>query len=290
MSLKVIGDRIISGYRDNTIKIWNTLTGNCEQSLHDDSEMNGIEGIDFTEGKIISGSKCLKIWDIITGTCLHTINDDVLIGFRLFGQKIYSMWEDGGIKIFDIHTAQLERKWDVVGCWVACSDSGEKQYVVTESVHTFQFLVWDILSGHCISQMTGHREPLCFVKFGDKKAMSGSYDKTIRIWDIVSGKCLKILSGHSRSVCALDAVGNVIVSGSSDKTVKIWNMDTGECVLTLEGHQNTVSCVEIVGNMIVTGSWDNTIKIWNVVDEPRSKNRGSRVQKLIEGFCLEQKK
>jgi len=66
MSIKVIDDRIISGYRDNTIKIWNTLTGNCEKTFIDDSEINGIEGLEFTEGKIISGSKCLKIWDSLT--------------------------------------------------------------------------------------------------------------------------------------------------------------------------------------------------------------------------------
>lgn len=278
MCLKVVGDRIIAGYRDNTIKVWNTLTGNCDKELRDDSDINGIEGVDFVDGKIISGSKCLKIWDLSTGNCNHTINDDVLIGFRLFGSRIYSMWEDGGIKIFDAHTGKLERKWDVVGCWAACSDSGARQYVVTESVHTFQFLVWDVISGQCVCEMNGHQEPICYVKIGEKKAISGSYDKTIRVWDLSNGKCIKTLAGHTRSVCALDWIGKVIVSGSVDKTVKIWNMDFDECVITLEGHQNTVSCVEIVGNMIVTGSWDNTIKIWNVVDSPRPRNRGSGKQ------------
>jgi len=274
LSLKVVDNLIVSGYRDNSIKIWDTITGECQHVFCDDSDMNGIEGVDLVEGKVISGSKCIKIWDLESKKCKFTINDDVLIGFKVFGRKIYSMWEDGGVKIHDIHSGNLERKWSVLGCWVACSDASECR-VVTESVNDYQFLMWDIKTEECHVSMEGHREPVCFVKIFGKRVVSGSYDKTLRVWDSTTGTCSKTLRGHTRSVCAIDVVGNVIVSGSVDKTVKIWNMESDECVMTLEGHQNTVSCVEIVGNMIITGSWDNTIKIWNVDDSPRPR-RGNK--------------
>lgn len=58
------------------------------------------------------------------------------------------MWEDGGIKIYDIHTGNLDRKWSVLGCWVACSDESAYR-VVTESVNDYQFLIWDIKTEKC---------------------------------------------------------------------------------------------------------------------------------------------
>jgi len=218
----------------------------------------------------VSGTKRLKLWDLETAVCLKTVEDEVdLIGFRLLGDKIYSMWEDGGVKIYDL-AGNFQRKWAVLGCWVPCTDPSER-YIVTESVHGYKLSVWDAKTEELVAVMEGHTDPICYVKIFGNRVLSGSYDKTINVWDLKTGQCLKTIAGHSRSVRSIDVLGNIIVSGSHDKTLKIWNMETEQCITTLVGHQNTVSCVEIVGSMIVSGSWDNTIRIWQVDESGRVK-------------------
>src|SRR5690606_15849409 len=136
--------------------------------------------------------------------------DDVdLIGFRILGNKIYSMWEDGGIKIFDL-SGNFERKWNVLGCWVPCVDPNDR-YIVTESVHGYKFSVWDAKREELQAVMEGHTDPICFVKIFGNRVLSGSYDKSTKIWDLNTGQCLKTLQGHVRSVRSLDMLGNIVV-------------------------------------------------------------------------------
>lgn len=57
--------RLISGSEDKTIRIWNALTGKCEEILdgHDDF-VRVVLGI--KEERVVSGSRdnSLRIWDI----------------------------------------------------------------------------------------------------------------------------------------------------------------------------------------------------------------------------------
>ena len=63
------GTKIISGSRDNTIKIWDANTGECLKTLEGHS--NRVLSVAYSPDgtKIISGSgdKTIKIWDANTG-------------------------------------------------------------------------------------------------------------------------------------------------------------------------------------------------------------------------------
>ena len=65
---------------------------------------------------------------------------------------------------------------------------------------------------------------------------------------------------------SLSADGRVAVSGSWDKTVRVWDVETGECVRVLEGHSNLVDAVSLSadGRVAVSGSEDNTVRVWDV--------------------------
>jgi WD40 repeat protein len=56
-----------------------------------------------------------------------------------------------------------------------------------------------------------------------------------------------------------------IVSGSRDKTIRIWNTETNLQEAVLKGHTLYVSsvCISQDGKKIVSGSWDKTIRLWN---------------------------
>lgn len=69
-------DKIITGSRDNTIKIWNVTNGSCECTLIGHSDM--VECLAFiSDSEIISASRdnTIKIWDLKTGKCNTTLTE-----------------------------------------------------------------------------------------------------------------------------------------------------------------------------------------------------------------------
>ena len=101
-----------------------------------------------------------------------------------------------------------------------------------------------------------------------KRAISASYDKTLKIWDTDTGIELRTLTGHTGPVrgVAIAPDGNRAISASDDNTLKIWDIETGRELQTLTGHTNSVRGVAIApdGLTAISASDDNTLKIWDL--------------------------
>lgn len=96
-------------------------------------------------------------------------------------------------------------------------------------------------------------------------ALSGSWDKTLRLWDLETGESTKRFVGHTGDVLSVSIAKNLrqIVSASRDKTVKVWNT-IGECMQTLSGHKDWVSAVRFSPehpSTVISASWDKTVKV-----------------------------
>ncbi len=62
-----------------------------------------------------------------------------------------------------------------------------------------------------------------------RRALSGSYDKSVILWEVESGSRLRILEGHTEqvySVCFSPDVRRALSAGW-DMTVILWNLETG---------------------------------------------------------------
>jgi WD40 repeat protein len=240
------GARIVSGSKDKTVCIWDTITGN-----------------------------------VIVGPMIGHTQEVNLVTFSPDGSKVASCSDDTTIRIWDSHTgAPVSQPFCGHTGWVyaiAYSPDGKK--IASASVDG-TIRVWDAVTGHVIfDPIEDHRHSVWSVVFSPDGALlaSASSDESIHINNATTGATITSLQGHSDSVywIAFSPDGKWIVSGSRDTTVRVWDVDsatsTGDqkCPTQLarcfQGHTHWVETVTFSsdGQEILSGSQDGTIRIWD---------------------------
>ena len=124
-------------------------------------------------------------------------------------------------------------------------------------------------TGQLISVMSGHVDYVSVVAFspGGDILASGSYDNTVRFWDGRSGEPsgIRLLNHDSMvvTVCfSLD--GTKIFAGLWNCTIQVWDMGSKTAIRTLSGQSLSI---HFPGNgrlLVATGSWTgfNNAQLW----------------------------
>lgn len=112
----------------------------------------------------------------------------------------------------------------------------------------------------------GHDGPVNAVGLQDGRVVSASGDGKMILWDIQSGERLRTFEGHDRGLACIEFKGDLIVSGSNDCKIKIWSASTGECLRTLIGHDALVRALSFDphNGRLVSASYDKTVKLWDI--------------------------
>ena len=145
---------IVSGSVDQTIKVWQTSTGEFVRTLHGHRE--GIACLQYRGNRIISGSfdSTIRIWDVESGACLRLLEGH----------------ED----------------------WVTCIWSDDKKIVSGTYYGTIK--VWDLeavldpkspTNSLCLKTLPEHTHYLFKVQFDDFQIVSSYHDGIILIWDFL---------------------------------------------------------------------------------------------------------
>uniref|UniRef100_A0A7M5UZ17 F-box domain-containing protein n=2 Tax=Clytia hemisphaerica TaxID=252671 RepID=A0A7M5UZ17_9CNID len=221
-------EQIVSGHRDNTVKIWDTKTLACKKMIK--GHTGSVLCLQYEGNLLITGSSdsTVRIWNLETGQEINKLmqHSDAVLTLRLQNSTLITGSKDRSIIVWDVHSpnaASLRMK------------------------------------------MEGHEKAVNVIDFDDKYIVSGSGDRTIKVWDSNTFNFIRNLAGHSRGVNCLQYRTPLVVSGSTDQTIMLWNVEQGTCLTVFKTYSEMlVRCLQFNDHYIVSGGHDGVIKVWNL--------------------------
>lgn len=261
----------LSGSDDNTLRVWDVDTGECLQTLVQQTDWINCIAI-LTNGRCISESRnhTLYVWDINTGECIQTLrghNRFVTCAAMLPDGRYVSGSNDHTLRVWDADTGECLRTLEGHTDWVRCVGALPDGHCVSGSDDK-TLRVWDVDTGECLHVLEGHNDYVtCITVLQNGHCISGASDGKLRVWDTNTGECLQIFKENIRKVtCIATLPGGRCVTGSGNGILQIWNICARKCLLSLRGHSSSINCVAALADgRCITGSDDNTLRIWDSV-------------------------
>ncbi|KAL7750182.1 hypothetical protein RI367_004355 [Sorochytrium milnesiophthora] len=290
-------DKIVSGSRDRSVKVW------CLETLKPIRTLVGHQGsvlcLQYNESYLVTGSsdQTIILWNFVTGQPIrrltgHTAGvldvamdtdtlDDPPARSQVVGPlrhrqqnqqqnqqrpatRIVSCSKDTTIKVWDFSTGELLHT--LQGHTAAVNAIQVRNGIIASASGDYFAKLWDLNTGKHIRDLTGHTRGIACVAFDGRYLLTGSNDHTVRVWDAATGQCLRILQGHSELVrtLAFSADLNRVVSGSYDQTVRVWDFETGAQLHQFRGaHSSWVFNVHFDESRIVSASQDQTMALFD---------------------------
>ncbi|HEX3148211.1 MAG TPA: serine/threonine-protein kinase [Gemmataceae bacterium] len=198
LSVACGNDRVVSGSRDGTVRVWNPK--DSDESLSCARHTGWVSGVALSADgrRILSGGYdgTVRVWDAKCGKELHRLEGH--------SQEVYS---------------------------VAFSPDGRR---AVSGGNDHAVVIWDVESGKLLHRCLGHANAVIQVAFSadGREVFSASsqyevVDRALRNWDATTGKELQSWGGQAadRLSCATFAPdGKIALSSSSDMNVRRWKL------------------------------------------------------------------
>lgn len=274
------GKYIVTGGRDNYLRIWNSQTGEpIGKPLAGHTEP--ITSIDISADSkyIASGSRdrTIAIWEALSGNQIRKIHASqdghvTSVAFSPSGSVIASGGTDNKIRTWNASSGEL------IGSPVMGHEKSVKHIefspdggVLISSSEDGSIRKWSALNGKSVdSPIIGHQGTVTTFAQDSTGTLliSGGVDMNLRLWNLKTNKSVKNFSGHSKwiSSVAFNRDGNLIASGGDDKIIRIWDIYSEKSTKKiLIGHTNLVSSIAFSpdGRFLASGSEDGTLRLWD---------------------------
>lgn len=194
------GQILASGSEDNTIKVWDLVTGEYIATL--EGHEAGVKAVVISsDGQLlVSGSAdhTIKLWQLPNNTSESICPDPI---YTLAG-----------------HTD-----------WVKCLAISPDGQMLASGSQDKTIKLWQMATAELNSTLVGHWGEVNGIAISSDGQMltSCSWDETIRLWHLGTGKQLHSLSGHQGAIAsfAISPDGQPLVTSSWDHTIRVWGMN-----------------------------------------------------------------
>jgi WD40 repeat protein len=293
----VIKDKkIIVGYQDGTIKIWD-LEG--ERILHELREHTGrIWRIALSPDKryavTASEDSTLKIWNLEGALAIQKQYERthplISLAIDQNGTQIVSADDSGIVKFWDFAEGRVLRSlmvWDPDIEWrpnikfetIAVTPDGKLAFYNFDGLRVWGFESTSVARN---LERSSYHKALAITPNGRWSVSAAGW--YLIVWDVMKGEAVQTLRGHQGEIhaAAITNDGRTVVSASDDSTLKVWDLDHRKLIMTLEGHTAWVSAVAIGPDQkkVISGSFDCSIKIWDLTSNKKPTTLQGHTQRI----------
>ncbi|EME48509.1 hypothetical protein DOTSEDRAFT_67521 [Dothistroma septosporum NZE10] len=263
-------EKIITGSRDRTIRVWDINTFQC------------LRVIGGPNVKPVLGPKVLRTVDYpsfhmatasVNGTAYgegiyHTPkewHDASILCLQYDEEILVTGSSDSDLLVWDIKTYQPIRRLR--------KHSGGVLDVALDAKHIVscskdsRIIVWDRETFEPKGELTGHRGPVNAVQLRGHLLVSASGDGIARLWDLNQMKLIKEFSAKERGLAAVEFSEDMkyVLAGGNDNITYKFETDTGREVMQFTGHSQLVRSLwlDSANNRVVSGSYDLDLRVYD---------------------------
>ncbi|KAL8863495.1 MAG: hypothetical protein Q9178_000176 [Gyalolechia marmorata] len=264
-------DKILTGSRDRTVRIWDARTYRCTKILGVSSRSSPVPLPPLARNsgprpftKLFSQQFKIEAESMAKPPLYH-------VG------SILCLQYDDDIMI----TGSSDRTcivWDIKADWkpirrVRYHNAGvldicfDKKHVVSCSKDT-SVCLWDRQTGEQIHRLGGHRGPVNAVQLRGNLAVSASGDGVAKLWNLVSGSCVKEFPSKNRGMACVEFSPDslTIFAGGNDQVIYQFDASTGEMHREFKGHSGLVRSLHLdsANGRVVSGSYDTSVRVYDI--------------------------
>ena len=287
------GSQIVSGSHDNTVRIWDTATGNLISSLAGYPRGKKLRTPSPDGTMIAVGSNFASdvyIFDAATGNRIRTFDsgaDRIFISvlWSPDGSMLAENNNDNKIRIWNPLTgelrATLDREYNNSQSVLAWSSDSKKLAIISGDEN---ILMWNRENGELQTILVPvnieNTDQLAWSPDSKNIAFGGSSMNKIRILDVLNGQIVstfKLDSSGLLGEIAWSPDGNHIASPLGQSAIGIWNVKTNQLVRTLNGHNHKVlSLAWSPDGLHIVSSSKDTVHIWSVISLEQKQKQALR--------------
>lgn len=266
-------DKILTGSRDRTVRVWNARTYECIKVLGVPTRANPVNQPPLPMESSDRGqqpfTRIFPPYDnaAIRPAMVPLYHSGSILCLQYDDEIMVTGSSDCTLLTWDVkaHYTPIRRlRHHTAGVLDVCFDD---KHIVSCSKDT-TICLWDRQSGNVLRRLSGHNGPVNAVQLRGDLVVSASGDGIAKLWNLTSGLCIKEFPSKKRGMACVEFSldGRTILAGGNDQVIYQFDTNTGELVRELKGHGNLVRSLHLDSDSgrVVSGSYDFSVRAWNL--------------------------
>ncbi|CAB4479893.1 unnamed protein product [Rhizophagus irregularis] len=219
-----VGNTLVSGSYDCSVRVWNIMTGDCVWRLHGHQQKVYSVVLDAKRKRCMSGSMdgTVKVWNLEDGTNIWTLEGhSSLVGLLdLSHDYLVSAAADSSLRIWNPDDGTCKHVLTTHSGAITCFQHDESK-VISGSDGTLR--MWDVKTGRHVRDLLNGLSGVWQVRFDERRCVAAVQRNSVTWFEVLDFGVYGIEEDGSQGNSCMDENGVWV-----DRRIVVLNGGTGE--------------------------------------------------------------